>query len=191
MKRAVILHGTEATPQDNWFPWLKAELEKQDYTVWVPQLPNAATPNAARYTEFLLQAGWDFDGNLLIGHSAGAVEILHLLQHLPPAQTVKTAVLAGAFTEAITEDPEWYRKLHELFLEPYDYARIKSRADHFLFVHGSDDPYCDPKNAQWLAGQVGGDYVEIPNGQHFSVSLGAEYKEFPQLLTLLTTHKLL
>lgn len=28
LKRAVILHGTDANPAANWFPWLRERLEK-------------------------------------------------------------------------------------------------------------------------------------------------------------------
>jgi predicted alpha/beta hydrolase family esterase len=29
MKRVIIIHGWEASPESNWFPWLKNELEKK------------------------------------------------------------------------------------------------------------------------------------------------------------------
>ena len=40
MKQALILHGTDATPVNNWFTWLNEQLEQDGYKVWLPQLPD-------------------------------------------------------------------------------------------------------------------------------------------------------
>lgn len=198
MKRAVILHGTDGTPGSNWFPWLKAKLEARGYEVWVPKLPNAHLPAARRYTDFLLGAGWDYQDNLVIGHSSGAVEILHLLQNLPAQSKLQTAVLVGAFTWEQVDDPAWAAEkeffesqLRDIFEEPFDFDKIKSKAKHFLCVHSDNDPYCDPKRAEKLAKKLGGEYIEIAGGQHFSTGIDPTYKEFPRLVALLDQRHLL
>ena len=40
MKTAIIIHGTEGYPEENWFPWLKSELEIIGYQTFVPQFPS-------------------------------------------------------------------------------------------------------------------------------------------------------
>jgi predicted alpha/beta hydrolase family esterase len=190
VKRAVILHGTSATPADNWFPWLKQQLEARGYEVWVPQLPGAEAPNAQRYTEFLLSSDWDFQDSLVIGHSAGAVEILHLLQHLPDDVIVKTAVCVSAFSQVLADEPDW-EQLKGLFAEPLEYPAIAKKAGTLLFVHAADDPWCDPEQAKRLAQQTESEYVELPSGQHFSLSLDPTYTEFPQLVEILEGRHLL
>ncbi len=53
MKTAIILHGTLGSPGINWFVWLKDQLEKQDITVWLPQLPNAEKPSLRTWADFV------------------------------------------------------------------------------------------------------------------------------------------
>jgi hypothetical protein len=36
MKTAIIIHGTGGSPDENWFPWMKTQLEEQGYRVFVP-----------------------------------------------------------------------------------------------------------------------------------------------------------
>ena len=40
MKNVIIIHGTEGYPEENWFPWLKKNLEERGYNVTVPQFPS-------------------------------------------------------------------------------------------------------------------------------------------------------
>lgn len=198
MKRAVILHGTDGGPESNWLPWLKAQLKARGYEVWVPQLPEAHTPSARRYTKFLLDSNWDFHENLIIGHSSGAVEILQLLQNLPARTKVRSAVLVGVFTWEQVDDPKWAAEkeffetqLRDIFEDPFDFGKIKTKARNFLFVHGDNDPYCDPKRAREMAEKLGGEYVEIPGGQHFSAGIDPIYRKFPKLIDLLEERQLI
>lgn len=184
MKRAVILHGTDGSPQENWFLWLKEQLEERKYEVWLPQLPDAHEPNAKRYTDFLISSGWNFQDNLLIGHSSGAVEILHLLQHLSEGITIETAVLVSAFPHTLAEEPGW-QQLKDLFEEPFDFTKIRDKAGQFLFVHGDNDPWCNPKQAENMAKALSAEFILLPQGQHFSASLDPVYTQFPELIRLL------
>lgn len=184
MKKAVILHGTGGGHTENWFPWLKAELEKIGYEVWVPDLPHAEQPSMERYTKFLLDQQWDFTDNLIIGHSSGAVAILGLLEALPANTHVNTAVLVGSFTERLAQDPSW-GMLQELFDKPFDFAAIKRKARHFIFVHSDDDPYCPVEQAQELHERLGGEFILMHDSGHFSAKLDPRFVQFPELLDIL------
>ena len=83
MKNALILHGTGGDSKENWFQWLKKELESKGYKVWVPDLPGADKPNIRNYNQYLLD-NWSFDDEtVMVGHSSGAVSILGLLNIFP------------------------------------------------------------------------------------------------------------
>lgn len=179
MKQALILHGTDASPSNNWFTWLKEQLEADDYKVWLPQLPNSATPNTKTYNEFLL-SNPDFTFNeetILVGHSSGAVEILGLLQYLPDDTRVKAAYLVSAFRNDLGWDA-----LTGLFEEPFDFEKIKAKADKFVFFHSDNDPYVPLNQAQYLAEQLDGELIVQPSQGHFNTELSESYQEFPVLL---------
>src|SRR3989338_953362 len=71
-KYAIIIHGTQGHPQENWFPWLKQELKKYHYEAIVPQFPTPENQNPKEwfkvfknYEKYLNQS------TILIGHSCG------------------------------------------------------------------------------------------------------------------------
>ncbi len=181
MKSALILHGTKATPKDNWFFWLEDELKQKNYQVWTPQLPGADQPSIKRYNQFLLASDWQFDDEAtLIGHSSGAVAILGLLQALPAEVQVDTCIMVGVFKDDLGWD-----NLGGLFETPFDYSYIKSKAKRFIFIHSDNDPYCPLEHAEYIAAKLDGKLIIKPGQKHFSVgTVGEKYRQFPLLLRL-------
>lgn len=176
-KKAVILHGTSGKPESNWFPWLKAKLEAEGYEVWVPQLPDCDKPNRDTYGDFLLKSDWDFTDNIVIGHSSGAVEVLNLLmdRRMPH---IRLGVMLGAWAGGMLQgftDPTVFARLFPR--HGFGYHRIRAKADHLAFLHGSDDPYCPVEQAVTLAAKLKAPMMIVPNGGH----LGAEFTQLPQL----------
>lgn len=180
MKRAVILHGTDSNPSENWFPWLKQKLEERGYEVWVPKLPGNHTPNREVYNNFLFQSGWDFTNNIVIGHSSGAVSVLNLLQD-ERCPHVKMGVMVSAWAKGTPAgmNDEQFEKLFSK--DGFNFQEIIQKADKLEFIHSQDDPYCPLEQAKWLAGQTSATITTIPNGSH----LGSNFKELPQLWQIL------
>lgn len=183
MKKALILHGTGGSSQENWFPWLKSQLEEHGFTVWCPDLPESDTPSILRYNEFILgNVDFQLDSEtILIGHSSGAVAILGLLEALPSEMKVQSCYLVGSFKD----DLDW-DALIELFIQPFDFEKIKTRSLSWHFLHSDDDPYCPLDHAEYLHSKIGGDLIVLPGQKHFSVgTAGEKYREFPHLLELI------
>jgi predicted alpha/beta hydrolase family esterase len=188
VKKAVILHAMEQDSQGHWYPWLKNQLEDRGYEVWVPILPSPEHPDTVEMTKYLLSMGWDFNKNLLIGHSSGAVEILYLLQALSEGINVETAVLAGSFEKPVTGMEEQHDKM---FVGKLNFEKIKTKASNILFMHGEDDPWCPLEGAKNLAKKTDGELVAVSKSGHFSTSLDSKYTEFPELITELEARGLL
>lgn len=166
MKNALILHGTDGHSKENWFDWLKQELEEDGYKVWVPDLPGANKPNIERYNDFILaNKDWLFDSDsIIVGHSSGAVAILGLLEALPEGVKVDTCYLVGAFRNDLKWDA-----LKDLFIKPFDFAKIKTKTNKFIFIHSDNDPYCPLDHAKYLAKELGGELI-VKEGQKHIVS---------------------
>lgn len=184
-KRAVILHGTDNTPNDVWYPWVQQQLESEGYQVFFPVLPNNHIPDRRVYDEFLRNSGWDFSNNIIVGHSSGSTTVLNLLaaDWMPK---IKAAVLTATFlNENHVSSAEWYDpgQFDNLFPEKFDTELIKTKADAFIFVHGSDDIYCDINDAKTLCNELGGSFVTIENGGHLSFSSGRD--SLPELMEAL------
>lgn len=178
MKNALILHGTSNNSQGNWFPWLKRELEKKEWRIWVPDLPHADTPNIDRYNKYVLSNhAWKLDkDSFLIGHSSGAVAIMGLLQALSDEVVVDTCILVGAFRD----DLGW-SSLTKLFITPFDFEKIKKHSRRFIFIHSDNDPHCPLEGARFLAEKLQGELIVLKGQGHFNLETSPSYTQFPFL----------
>ncbi len=128
IKRFVLLHGYTGTPENNFFPWLKAELEKHGYEVIVPALPNTKNPTVAEQVSFVLE-NIKFDAHTaLLGHSLGGTIALKIAEQKPLAKLI----LADAVTNSIRQDRQ--TKYEKTFNWIFDWNRIRSHAKEIIFL---------------------------------------------------------
>ena len=179
MIKVLILHGTDANPDSNWFMWLKGKLVGRGYNVWLPQLPDSDKPNTTKYTQFLLSnKNFVIDKDtIIIGHSSGSVEILNLLQDLKKGVKIKGVILVSAF-----KDDLGMENLKELFNEPLSFAKINIHCDKFIFIHSDNDPYCPLEHAKYLVSKTNGELIVFPGQGHFNTEISSEYNKFPEII---------
>lgn len=176
MKHAVLLHGTDGTPEGNWFPWLKHKLETEGYEVWAPLLPENHTPNREVYNDFLFREGRDFTDTLVVGHSSGAVAVLNLLMD-ERCPHIRMGVMVSAWHKGTPTTFDESQFAHLFPPEGFDYLKIKSNADKLAFLHGDDDIYCPLEQAEYLAEKLDAPITTIPGGGH----IGKAFAQLPQI----------
>jgi predicted alpha/beta hydrolase family esterase len=80
MKKALLIHGYNGSPNDIWIPWLKKILEEKGYEVFAPQLPGGSLPSLEEEEKTITSIISKFCKNdIIITHSKGAVPALYAI----------------------------------------------------------------------------------------------------------------
>ncbi len=178
MATVCIFHGTEGFPEENWFPWLKQELEQQGHTVIVPQFPSPPVVAAKIDEWFQVLKPYEEqidEDTIFIGHSLGGIFTLRVLEKLQ--HPVKAAFFVGT---PIGVRPIANYERDEAFSGfSFDWHTIKTKAKQFVVFHSDTDPNVGLGNGEELAKQLGVELTFVPNAGHFNTKAG--YKEFPLL----------
>ncbi|MCI8778575.1 MAG: serine hydrolase family protein [Bacilli bacterium] len=177
MKNAIIIHGTEGNPEENWFPWLKKELEQKGYTVSVPQFPSPPVVPAKISEWFDVLNNYQInEDTIIIGHSLGGIFTLRVLETLN--FTIKAAILVG--TPIGIKPIKYYERDLSFSGFEFNWSKIKNVAKDFVVFQSDNDPYVALENGRELSNKLGVTLYFIPNAGHFNAQAG--YTEFPELL---------
>ncbi|MCL2749360.1 MAG: alpha/beta hydrolase [Alphaproteobacteria bacterium] len=179
----VILHGTGGSPEGNWFPWLKKQLESAGYNVYIPRLPTPEGQSVENWNKALNEQVPPISKNtILIGHSCGATFLLHILEALK--EPITQSIFVSGFIDKLGND--FFDNLNETFVSnEFNWGTIKKNAGKITLFHGDYDPYIPMSAAKKLAEKLDTPLTIIPNGGHLNAEFG--YTEFPQILEMLMT----
>lgn len=179
MANVFIIHGTEGYPEENWFPWLKKELERLDCNVFVPKFPSPPEIPAKidEWFDVLKDYGQYIDKNtIIIGHSLGGIFTLRILEKLQ--HPIKAAVFVG--TPIGVRPILNYDRDSSFSGFSFDWNSILEKASHFEVFQSDDDPYVSLGNGEELAKNLGVKLNFVPNAGHFNTKAG--YTRFDLLL---------
>ncbi|MBI2151440.1 serine hydrolase family protein [Candidatus Woesearchaeota archaeon] len=175
-----IFHGAYGNPQENWFPWLKKELEKCGCEVYVPQFPTPENQCLESWkTVFENYKDKVTENSILIGHSIGATFLLHILENRE--ETVKAAFLVAGFISPLKNAQ--FDELNTSFLKEMDWLKIQKNCKRTYVFHSDNDPYVPLKFGKELSEKLGIGVTIVKKAGHFNENIG--YKEFPLLLDLI------
>ena len=176
MKRVFIIHGYGAKPSDNWFGWLKEELEKKGFEVTVPQMPDTDSPTLQKSLPFLqklvVKCG---ENDFFVGHSLGTITILKFLEALPDGEKAGGAVLVGGFSESIG-----FEKLSSFTKKPLDYEKIKKSVGKIIAIHSTDDRSVPYKFGEIIRDKLGAELITMHGAGHINHQKG--YFKLPEVL---------
>ncbi|HYF28783.1 MAG TPA: alpha/beta fold hydrolase [Candidatus Paceibacterota bacterium] len=175
MRKVILVHGWDGTPNTGWFPWLQRELEARGFVVVAPQLPDTDAPRIATWVPALAEAiGTVGEHMYLVGHSMGCQAILRYLEALPAGQKVGGAIFVAGFFRPLTGletdeereiDAEWANT-------PIDTDKVRSHLPESFALFSDDDPWVPAENAKDFRDRLGSETL-IQHGQrHFNEGAG-------------------
>lgn len=178
MKNTIILHGSSATPESFWYPYVKKELQKRGYEVWSPQLPNPEKPNLKDQLPFVLKNGKFTEETIIIGHSSGCPLILSILENIDVK--IKKVILVAGFSTPLSDDA------YDILQKKYNWKKIKQNVKDIIFINSNNDPWgCDDKQGRKMFDELGGTLIILHGEGHMgSDAFKQPYKEFPLLIRM-------
>ena len=175
---ALIFHGTEGYPEENWFPWLKGELGMMGHNVYVPQFPSPPGVPAKLNEWFDVLKNYEQyinEDTIIIAHSLGGKFALRVLEKLEyPVKAVFFVATPIGIQPIVNNERD-----NAFTNNDFDWANIKNKAKNFFVFHSDNDPYVSLGNGEELAKKLGVNLTFIPNAGHFNAAAG--YLSFPQL----------
>lgn len=177
MKRVFIVHGYTGYPEKNWFPWLKAELEKLGLEVTVPAMPNTEAPKLNEWLPYLQETvGNPDEETYLVGHSLGSPTILRYLESLEDSQIVGGALLVAGFAEPLPHLPE----LDSFTAGTWDDEKVKPHAKKIAIINSDNDEAVPFFNGEHVRDRFNAELITAHSLGHINEKAGV--KEVPFVL---------
>ncbi|MEX2007943.1 MAG: class I tRNA ligase family protein [Candidatus Spechtbacterales bacterium] len=169
----VLLHGFTGSPKDNFFPWLKEQLEAQGHTVQMPTLPDTNEPTEEGQVGHVLKTCTFDENTILFGHSLGSVVALKVLEKLDIR--IAGLVTAGGFVDPNFADED--RIFADKFKWIFNFEKIRNAAGFITVLQGDEDSAVSDEQAARLAQGLNVPVVRAHVGEdHFCA------KEEPSIL---------
>ena len=149
MSQVFIIHGAYGSPQENWVPWLKTELEKLGYTVIVPKFPTPEGQTLRNWNQvFESYINQITKNTIFVGHSLGPAFILNILEQIDTK--VKACFFVSGFVDLL-DNPQ-FDTINRTFVDKqFSWDKIKKNCSKFFIYHSDNDPYVPMEKANHLA----------------------------------------
>jgi len=182
MTKYFIIHGSYGNPKENWFPWLRKELEKgKKNTVFVPKFPtpeNQSLDNWMKTFDESYLSKVDED-TIFIGHSLGPAFILSVLEKIDLSKPIRACFFVSGFLGLLGNKE--FDDVNKTFTDKkFDWNKIKKNCEKFYVFHSDNDPYVSLEKAKELAKKLNTKIILVKNAGHFNKSSG--YIKFELLL---------
>ena len=181
-KRVFLIHGWEGNPENNWFPWLKRELEKKGFEVYAPAMPDADEPKIESWVSELNEVvGTPDEETYFIGHSIGCQAIMRYLEAQLGNLRVGGVIFVAGFFHLPNLESQEEEEIAKPWLEtPINTDQIKKMTDNIIAVFSDNDPDVPLSDSEIFEKRLGAKIIIEKEKGHFSDDAGVT--ELPVVL---------
>ncbi|MBC6991591.1 RBBP9/YdeN family alpha/beta hydrolase [Hymenobacter sp. BT491] len=184
-KQVYVVPRWGGSPSDDWYPWLKQQLESSadaNYQVHLLNMPAWDLPVIERANEHLAKVlpPEKLNGNVyLVGHSVGCLAILHYLAQVAAQYSKNPPLIGGVLCVAgwFSVDSPWQDILNWIHA-PIDYeaARQLIPENKLTVLLSDDDPYTSgfQENERLWVERLHSNVSILAGRQHFSSQLDSD-----------------
>lgn len=169
-KRVIIIHRWGGKPSDDWYPWLKWELEKAGHEILVPEMPNTEAPVIREWLDKLKEVvGKPDENTILIGHSIGCQTIIRFLETPRSNEKAGEVLLVAPWIHLVNLEDQESEMIAKPWTEtPIDWEKAKKRASKYVCLFSENDPWVPVEEAEIFKNKLGAEVKILSNQGHFN-----------------------
>lgn len=181
-KRVFIIHGWGGNPKEGWFPWLKKELQKKGFEVYVPIMPDTDNPTITNWVRKLKEITKNPDTETnFIGHSIGCQTILRYLEELNKNIKVGKIILVAPWFRLKMYESEEEEKIAKPWIEKkINFSKVSLHTKNITSIFSTDDYFVPMEDSEIFKKGLNSKIIIEKNKGHFSGS--DNIKELPSVL---------
>lgn len=160
--KILILHGWGGSDFPHWQSWLAAELAKNGYPVYFPQLPFMHTPRKKVWLESLEEIMSSFKPDRVVCHSLGNMLWFWYAKIHPEAIFEKVLLVAPPARSTNIKAIDTF----------FPYPKAATLSQNALFVASTNDKYMSINEAYGLQSELGCEMKIVENAGHLNSNSG-------------------
>ncbi|MGV8142231.1 MAG: RBBP9/YdeN family alpha/beta hydrolase [Candidatus Pacearchaeota archaeon] len=187
MKKAILVHRWDGSPESDWYQNTKKELENKGFEVIIPEMPSPANPKIEKWVEHLNSiCPKPNSETYFIGHSIGCQTILRYLEQLSTKTKVgKIILIAPWFHLDNLEDSESERIAKPWIENSLNFEKINNHISSMTCIFSDNDPWVPLSDREIFRKFFSAKTIVEHNKGHFTESDGVT--TFPEVITELIT----
>ena len=154
-KKVLLIHGWGGKKDHHWLTWIEKQLLMRGDEVCFPQIPNKYNPNQKKWTLFIKEEVKNFQPDIVIAHSLGALTWWHFY-HQNDYQ----------LEQLICVSPPTFSSFPSKMSTFFPLPTIKFNQGVQTIIYALDDPNIDEKLLRKLAKNMNSDLIEKESGEH-------------------------